>query len=134
MSEQKVICGIDVGTTKIVAIIAEYSDDGNFSIIGIGESQSEGLERGVIVNIKDTIKSLELAIKEAEEQSQHEVDSVFVGISGDHIVGMNGMGVVSVGDAVYGNHSSSNGEKSTSKSIIFFSGFAHFGFLARATS
>ena len=55
MSEQKVICGIDVGTTKIVAIIAEYSDDGNFSIIGIGESQSEGLERGVIVNIKDTI-------------------------------------------------------------------------------
>ena len=99
MSEQKVICGIDVGTTKIVAIIAEYSDDGNFSIIGIGESKSEGLERGVIVNIKDTIKSLELAIKEAEEQSQYEVDSVFVGISGDHIVGMNGMGVVSVGDA-----------------------------------
>jgi len=98
MSEEKIICGIDVGTTKIVAIIAEYDINGKFSIIGIGESKSNGLERGVIVNIKDTTDSLESAIKEAQKQCNCEVDSVFVGISGDHIVGMNGMGVVSVGD------------------------------------
>ena len=57
MAEKKIICGIDVGTTKIVAVIAEYSDK-DFSIVGIGESKSDGLQRGVIVNIKDTIKSL----------------------------------------------------------------------------
>ena len=98
MSEKKIICGIDVGTTKIVAIIAEYDDLGKFSIIGIGESRSNGLERGVIVNIQDTTNSLESAIRKAEKQCNCEVESVFVGISGDHIVGMNGMGVVSVGD------------------------------------
>tara|TARA_Y100001970_G_scaffold284509_1_gene402023 strand:- start:690 stop:1931 length:1242 start_codon:yes stop_codon:yes gene_type:complete len=99
MSDKKVICGIDVGTTKIVVIIAEYDELGKFSVIGIGESKSNGLKRGVIVNIKETVKSLESAIEEAEKQCKHEVESVFVGISGDHIRGFNGMGVVSVGDA-----------------------------------
>ena len=61
MAEKNIICGIDVGTTKIVVVIAEYSDD-NFSIVGIGESKSNGLQRGVIVNIKETIKSLQSAI------------------------------------------------------------------------
>ena len=68
MSEKKIICGIDVGTTKIVAIIAEYDDLGQFSIIGIGESRSNGLERGVIVNIQNTTNSLESAIRKAEKQ------------------------------------------------------------------
>ena len=56
MAEKNIICGIDVGTTKIVAIIAEYSDE-NFSIVGIGESRSDGLKRGVIDDIKKTTKS-----------------------------------------------------------------------------
>ena len=97
MAEKNIICGIDVGTTKIVAIIAEYSGR-NFSIVGIGESRSEGLQRGVIVNIQDTINSLSLAIKEAESQCGYSIKSVFVGISGDHIMGMDGAGVVSVGN------------------------------------
>ena len=102
MAEKKIICGIDVGTTKIVAVIAEYSDK-DFSIVGIGESKSDGLQRGVIVNIKETIKSLSSAIKKAESQCGHSVESVFVGISGDHIMGMDGAGVVSVGNASAGS-------------------------------
>ena len=99
MSDKNIICGIDVGTTKIVVVIAEFDESGQYSIIGIGESKSNGLKRGVIVNIKDTIKSLEDAIEDAEKQCNYEVESVYVGISGDHIRGFNGMGVVSVGDA-----------------------------------
>ena len=98
MAEKNVICGIDIGTTKIVAIIAEFSNK-DFSIVGIGESKSEGLQRGVIVNINETIKSLGAAIKEAESQCGYSVKSVFVGISGDHIRSWDGAGVVSVGNA-----------------------------------
>ena len=99
MAEKNMICGIDIGTTKIVAMIAEYNSGKDFSIIGIGESKSNGLERGVIVNIKETINSLESAINQAQSQCKHTVDSVFVGISGDHIMGFNGTGVVTVGDS-----------------------------------
>ena len=98
MAEKNIICGIDVGTTKIVVIVAEYEDDKAFSVIGVGESKSRGLERGIIVNVKETVNSLELAIKQAESQCEYTIESVFVGISGDHILGMNGMGVVSVGE------------------------------------
>ena len=61
MTDKKIISGIDVGTTKIVAIIAEYDEDSNIAIIGLGESKSTGLERGVIVNVKQTINSLQSA-------------------------------------------------------------------------
>ena len=98
MAEKDIICGIDVGTTKIVVIVGEYDEDKTFSVIGVGESKSNGLERGIIVNVKETVSSLESAIKQAESQCGYTIESVFVGISGDHILGMNGMGVVSVGD------------------------------------
>ncbi|MAV64877.1 MAG: cell division protein FtsA [Candidatus Marinimicrobia bacterium] len=97
MSGKKIITGIDVGTTKIVSIIAEYDDD-MISIVGLGESKSNGLERGVIVNIEKTIKSLQDAIFESEKQCKHKVESVFIGISGDHIRCGNGNGVLSVSD------------------------------------
>ena len=64
MSDKNIICGIDVGTTKIVVVIAEFDESGAYSIIGIGESKSNGLKRGVIVNIKDTIKSLAIHEKD----------------------------------------------------------------------
>ena len=98
MAEKNIICGIDVGTTKIVAIIAEY-DGENISIVGFGEAPSIGLERGVIVNVPKTIKTLKTAIDQAESQCSHKVDSVYVGISGDHIKGHNASGVISVNDA-----------------------------------
>ena len=106
MNQKNTICCIDVGTTKIVAIIAEFDDTGKFSIVGIGESKSNGLERGVIVNIKDTIQSLDLAISKAHEQSGYDVESVYVGISGDHINGMNATGIVSVCDSNNGQFGS----------------------------
>ena len=106
MNQNNTICCIDVGTTKIVAIIAEFDDTGKFSIVGIGESKSNGLERGVIVNIKDTIQSLDLAISKAHEQSGYDVESVYVGISGDHINGMNATGIVSVCDSNNGQFGS----------------------------
>ena len=62
MAEKDIICGIDVGTTKIVVIVGEYDEDKTFSVIGVGESKSNGLERGIIVNVKETISSLESAI------------------------------------------------------------------------
>ena len=77
MSDKKVICGIDVGTTKIVAIIAEY-DGENISIVGFGETPSIGLERGVIVNVPKTIKTLETAIQKAENQCSHKVDFLHI--------------------------------------------------------
>ena len=97
MPDKKIICGIDVGTTKIVAIIAEY-DGESISIVGFGETPSIGLERGVIVNVPKTIKTLETAIQQAENQCSHKVNSVYVGISGDHIKGHNASGVISVND------------------------------------
>ena len=98
MADKDIICGIDVGTTKIVAIIAEY-DGENISIVGFGETPSIGLERGVIVNVPKTIKTLKTAIDQAESQCSHKLDSVYVGISGDHIKGHNASGVISVNDA-----------------------------------
>ena len=98
MAEKNIICGIDVGTTKIVAIIAEY-DGEDISIVGFGETRSIGLERGVIVNVPKTIKTLKSAIEQAEGQCSHKIESVYVGISGDHIKGHNASGVISVNDA-----------------------------------
>ena len=106
MKQKNIICCIDVGTTKIVAIVAEFDEMDKFSIIGIGESKSNGLERGVIVNINETIESLDLAISMAQEQSGYDIESVYVGISGDHINGMNATGIVSVGDSNNGNFGS----------------------------
>ena len=74
MADKKIISGIDVGTTKIVAIIAEYDENNSISIIGLGESKSTGLERGVIVNVKQTIDSLQTAIAQAESQCDYKIE------------------------------------------------------------
>ena len=93
-----IISVLDIGTTKIIALIAEYDLEKNkiIKIIGFGESNSNGLQRGVVVNIRETIKSITNAIEKAEEQSKIEIDSVFVGISGDHVRGINYSGVASI--------------------------------------
>ena len=86
-----IISVLDIGTTKIIALIAEYDLEKNkiIKVIGFGESDSNGLQRGVVVNIRETIKSITCAIEKAENQSNMEIDSVFVGISGDHVRGIN---------------------------------------------
>ena len=101
MNEQninQIISVIDIGTTKIIALIAEYDLERNKinKIKGFGESESNGLKSGVVVNIRDTIKSIKKAVESAEEQANEEITEVFVGISGDHIKGMNYSGVAPI--------------------------------------
>ena len=101
MNEQnknQIISVIDIGTTKIIALIANYDIVENKikAILGFGESKSNGLNRGVVVNIRDTIKSITKAVESAEEQADIEMTEVFVGISGNHIKGMNYSGVAPI--------------------------------------
>ncbi len=90
-----VIVGLDIGTTKVCAIIGGVTDNG-IDIIGIGSHPSEGLRKGVVVNIESTVNSIKGAVEEAELMSGHEISSVFTGIAGGHISGLNSHGIVAV--------------------------------------
>ncbi|MBN1352995.1 cell division protein FtsA [candidate division KSB1 bacterium] len=90
------LVGLDIGTTKICAIIAEITEDAEPKIIGVGTTPSDGLKKGVVVNIEKTVHSIQTAIELAERMAAVEVDSVIVGIAGDHIRSINGRGVVAV--------------------------------------
>ena len=96
MAGQNLIAGLDIGTTKIVAIIAEPDDDGTLRILGVGKSPSLGLRRGVVVNLEKTIRSIEDALDSAERLAGVEIGSVFAGIAGDHIRSINSRGVIAV--------------------------------------
>ena len=90
------IVGLDLGTTKVCAIVGEVKDAGQVDIIGIGISPSHGLKKGVVVNIDSTVESIRKAVKEAELMSGVQINSVFVGISGDHIKGIESKGVAAI--------------------------------------
>lgn len=90
------ITGLDIGTTKIGAIIAEVNGDMTPTIIGVGTSPSEGLRRGVVVNLDKTVRSIQTAVEIAERMAGVQVNEVFAGIAGDHIRSINGRGVVAV--------------------------------------
>ena len=113
MNGNEIISGIDIGTTKIVVIIAEKKE-GAINIIGFGKSNSVGLERGTVVDISKTIKSIESAVKEAEKQANIEIDSAYVGLTGDHITGINCTGNISISSGDYRNP---GGERITQKHI-----------------
>ncbi len=91
-----VITGLDVGTTKVCAIIAEATSVGGLDVIGIGTSPSRGLRKGVVVNIDSTVEAIKKAVQEAEQMAGVEVGSVYAGVSGGHIRGVNSRGVVAV--------------------------------------
>lgn len=91
----EVICGLDIGTTKVAAIIGEVTATG-VEVLGVGTSPSEGLRNGVVVNIEATTNSIAQAVQEAEQMAAAEVQSVFVGIAGGHIRGFNSLGQVSM--------------------------------------
>ncbi len=93
--KDKTIVGLDIGTTKICAIVGELSD-GLVNIIGIGTSPSKGLRKGVVVNIESTVQSIKKAIEEAELMSGCHITSVYAGIAGGHIKGINSHGVIAV--------------------------------------
>ena len=96
--ENKIIVGLDIGTSKIVALVAEINNDLDVEIIGIGTSASRGLKKGVVVNIEATVDSIQRAINEAEMMSDIQINTVFAGIAGSHISSMNSIGVVKVSD------------------------------------
>jgi len=97
-NNNEIISIIDIGTTKIITIIADYNLQENKinKILGLGESESNGLQKGVVVNIDETIKSISKAVMLAEEMAEIEIIDVFVGISGSHIKGMNYSGVAPI--------------------------------------
>ena len=96
MSKENIIVGLDIGTTKIGCIIAEMSGDRNVKIVGVGTARSEGLRRGVVVNLEKTVVSIGRAVEEAELMAGVEVRNVYAGIAGDHIRSINSHGVIAV--------------------------------------
>ena len=92
------IVGLDIGTSKVAAIVGEVSPAGEVEIIGIGSHPSHGLKKGVVVNIESTVQSIQRAVEEAELMAGCEIDSVYAGIAASHIRGINSHGVVAIRD------------------------------------
>ncbi|EKD41626.1 MAG: hypothetical protein ACD_73C00614G0003, partial [uncultured bacterium] len=93
--KDNLIVGLDIGTTKICAIVGEMTHDG-IDIIGIGSHPSRGLRKGVVVNIEATVESIKKAIEDAELMAGCDITSVYAGISGGHIMGIDSTGVVNI--------------------------------------
>lgn len=91
-----IVVGLDIGTTKICAIVAEVTEEGTVNIIGVGSSPSRGLRKGVVVNIESTVESIKRAVDEAELMAAVQIESVYTGIAGSHISGENSTGVVAL--------------------------------------
>jgi cell division protein FtsA len=93
--QENIVVGLDIGTTKICAVVGELSQ-GNINIIGIGTHPSIGLRKGVVVNIESTVDSIKKAVEEAELMAGCEISSVYAGIAGGHITGFNSRGIVAI--------------------------------------
>jgi len=93
-----IIVGLDVGTSKVVVAVAEFRPDGPFEVIGLGQSASEGLRRGVVVNIEATVQSIRRALEEAELMGGCRIGDVYTGIAGSHIRSVNSSGMVPIKD------------------------------------
>ncbi|CEA02933.1 cell division protein FtsA [Pseudomonas saudimassiliensis] len=90
------IVGLDIGTSKVVALVGEIGADGELEIVGIGSHPSRGMKKGVVVNIESTVQSIQRAIEEAELMAGCQIHSVFAGIAGNHIRSMNSHGIVAI--------------------------------------
>jgi len=97
-TERNLIVGLDIGTSKVAAIVGELSIDGNIEIIGIGSTPSRGLKKGVVVNLESTVQSIQRAIEEAELMAGCQIRSVYAGIAGSHIRSLNSHGIVAIRD------------------------------------
>ncbi|MGC9021730.1 MAG: cell division protein FtsA, partial [Dissulfurimicrobium sp.] len=90
-----ILVGLDIGTTKICAVVGEVREDG-IEIIGVGFHPSIGLKKGVVINVESTVKSIRKAVEDAERMAGMEIDSVCIGIAGSHIKGINSHGVIAI--------------------------------------
>ena len=96
--DKKLLVGLDIGTSKVVAIVGEISSDGSIEVVGLGSHPSRGLKKGVVVNIESTVQSIQRAIEEAELMAGCEIHSVYAGIAGGHIRSLNSHGIVAIRD------------------------------------
>jgi cell division protein FtsA len=94
-NKNNLIVGLDIGTTKICAIVGHHNEDG-LDIVGIGTSPSRGLRKGVVINIESTVEAIRKALNEAELMADCKIDSVYAGIAGGHIRGFNSQGVIAI--------------------------------------
>src|SRR6202162_3478336 len=97
-SDRNLLVGLDIGTSKVVAIVGEIKADGALEIIGIGSHPSNGLKRGVVVNIEATVQSIQRAVEEAELMAGCEIHSAYTGIAGSHVRSLNSHGMVAIRD------------------------------------
>jgi cell division protein FtsA len=95
---RNLLVSLDIGTSNVVALVAEVHDNGDFDVIGIGNTPSKGIKKGVIVNIEDTVQSIQKALEEAEVMAQCRVESVFATISGNHVQSYNSTGMYAIRD------------------------------------
>jgi cell division protein FtsA len=92
------IVGLDIGTSKVVAVVAEMQPDGRYEVVGLGQHESRGLKKGVVVNIETTVASIQRALEEAELMADCKIRNVYTGIAGSHIRSFNSIGMVAIKD------------------------------------
>ena len=97
-TDKQLIVGLDIGTSKVVALVGEIKADDAIEIIGIGTHPSRGLKRGVVVNIESTVQSIQRAVEEAELMAGCQINSVYAGIAGSHVKSLNSHGIVAIRD------------------------------------
>ena len=93
---EMIVVGLDIGTTKICAIVGKRNEFGKINILGLGKAQSDGVSRGVVVNIEKTVQAIREAISEAEKQSGIKIEVVHVGIAGEHVRSMQHKGIITL--------------------------------------
>ena len=98
LSGGNMIVGLDIGTSKVVAIVGEINPEGGLNIVGIGRHKSRGLKKGTVVNIESTVQSIQRAVEEAELMAGCQIHSVYAGIAGSHVRSMNSHGIVAIRD------------------------------------
>ena len=96
LPRDNMIVGLDIGTTKVVVVVAEVNSEGRLDIVGLGETSSGGLRKGIIIDIENTARAIEKAVEQAERMSGLKINSAFVGLTGPHIQSINNKGVVAV--------------------------------------
>jgi cell division protein FtsA len=97
--DKNLIVGLDIGTSKVVAIVGEVNEDGDIEVVGIGTHPSRGLKKGVVVNIESTVHSIQRAVEEAELMAGCDIRSVYTGIAGSHVRSLNSHGIVGIRDS-----------------------------------
>ncbi|WP_298138614.1 cell division protein FtsA [Acidiferrobacter sp.] len=95
-NDARLVVGLDIGTSKVLAIVGEVGRDGTIEIIGVGHQPSRGLKKGVVVNIESTVQSIQRAVEEAELMAGCQIHSVYAGIAGSHINSVNSHGIVAI--------------------------------------